>query len=150
MPPLLTAKDVVEFATIEGAKDNRIDRKVGTLTPGKEADIIMLRTDQINVMPVNNAYGALVLSMDTSNVDTVFIAGRMVKSQGKLVGIDMVRITRLLNQSRLPGVEDGPEIVPAADPRKGNSRSDRAYQFTVLTWNFPPRNPRLKHVSLGR
>src|SRR6185295_2438107 len=97
---LLTAKDVVEFATIEGAKDNRIDRKTGTLTPGKEADIIMLRTDQINVMPVNNAYGAIVLNMDTSNVDTVFVAGKLMKSQGKLVGVDMARITRLLNQSR--------------------------------------------------
>src|SRR6185295_12987656 len=97
---LLTAKDVVEFATIEGAKDNRLDSKTGTLTPGKEADIIMLRTDQINVMPVNNAYGAVVLSMDTSNVDTVFIAGKMMKSQGKLIAVDMSRITRLLNQSR--------------------------------------------------
>ena len=60
----------------------------------------MLRTDQINVMPVNNAYGAVVLSMDTSNVDTVFIAGKMMKSQGKLLGVDMARITRLLTQSR--------------------------------------------------
>src|SRR5262249_46012407 len=100
LPALLTAKEVVEFATIEGAKDNSLDRKVGTLKPGKEADIIMLRTDQINVMPVNNAYGAIVLNMDTSNVDTVFIGVRMMKSQGKLVGIDMSRITRMLNQSR--------------------------------------------------
>jgi cytosine/adenosine deaminase-related metal-dependent hydrolase len=100
LPPLLTVREVVEFATVQGAKDNRIDRKVGTLTPGKEADIIMLRTDQINVMPVNNAYGAVVLGMDTSNVDTVIVAGRLLKSQGRLVGIDMARITRLLNQSR--------------------------------------------------
>ena len=100
LPALLTAREVVEFATIEGAKDNRLDRKTGTLTPGKDADIIMLRTDQINVMPVNNAYGAVVLSMDTSNVDTVFIAGKMMKSQGKLLGVDMARITRLLTQSR--------------------------------------------------
>ena len=100
LPALLTAREVVEFATIEGAKDNRVDRKVGTLTPGKEADIILLRTDQINVMPVNNAYGAVVLGMDTSNVDTVFIAGKMMKSQGKMAGVDMARITRLLNQSR--------------------------------------------------
>jgi 5-methylthioadenosine/S-adenosylhomocysteine deaminase len=100
LPPLLTVREVVEFATIEGAKDNRVDRKAGTLTPGKEADIIMLRTDQINVMPVNNAYGAVVLGMDTSNVDTVFIAGKMMKSAGRLVGVDMSRITRLLNQSR--------------------------------------------------
>jgi 5-methylthioadenosine/S-adenosylhomocysteine deaminase len=100
LPALLTVRDVVEFATIEGARDNALDRKVGTLTPGKDADIIMLRTDQINVMPVNNAYGAVVLGMDTSNVDSVFIAGRVMKLQGKLVGVDMARITRLLNQSR--------------------------------------------------
>jgi cytosine/adenosine deaminase-related metal-dependent hydrolase len=100
LPPLLTVREIVEFATVQGAKDNRLDRKVGTLIPGKEADIIMLRTDQINVMPVNNPYGAVVLGMDTSNVDTVFIAGKQMKSQGKLVGIDMARITRLLNQSR--------------------------------------------------
>jgi 5-methylthioadenosine/S-adenosylhomocysteine deaminase len=100
LPPLLTAREVVEFATIQGAKDNHLDRKAGTLTPGKDADIIMLRTDQINVMPVNNAFGAVVLSMDTSNVDTVFISGKMMKSQGKLIGIDMNRITRQLNQSR--------------------------------------------------
>jgi cytosine/adenosine deaminase-related metal-dependent hydrolase len=100
LPPLLTIKEVVELATVQGSKDNRLDRKVGTLTPGKEADIIMLRTDQINVMPVNNAYGAVALGMDTSNVDSVFIAGRLMKSQGKLGDIDMPRITRLLNQSR--------------------------------------------------
>jgi 5-methylthioadenosine/S-adenosylhomocysteine deaminase len=100
LPPMLTAREVVEFATIEGAKDSNLDRKVGTLAPGKEADIILLRTDQINVMPINNAYGAIVLGMDTSNVDTVFIAGKMMKSQGKLVGVDMARITRSLNQSR--------------------------------------------------
>lgn len=100
LPPLLNVREVLEFATLQGAKDNRLERKAGTLTPGKEADIILLRTDQINVMPVNNAYGAVVLGMDTSNVDTVFIAGKLLKSKGRLVGIDMARITRLLNQSR--------------------------------------------------
>lgn len=100
LPPLLNVKEVVEFATIQGARDNRLERKVGTLTPGKDADIIMLRTNQINVMPANNAYGAVVLSMDTSNVDTVFIAGKTMKSQGKLLGVDMPRLTRLLHQSQ--------------------------------------------------
>jgi 5-methylthioadenosine/S-adenosylhomocysteine deaminase len=100
LPRLLTAREVMQFATIEGAKDNSLDTKAGTLSPGKQADIIMLRTDQINVMPLNNPYGAVVLSMDTSNVDTVFIAGKLMKSQGKLVGVDMNRIARMLNQSR--------------------------------------------------
>jgi cytosine/adenosine deaminase-related metal-dependent hydrolase len=100
LPPLLTVREVVEFATIEGAKDNGVDRKTGTLTPGKEADVIMLRMDQVNVMPVNDPYGAVVLGMDTSNVDTVFIAGKLMKSEGKLVGVDMNRISRQLSQSR--------------------------------------------------
>jgi cytosine/adenosine deaminase-related metal-dependent hydrolase len=100
LPKLLTAREVVEFATIEGAKDNRLDQKIGTLAPGKEADVIMLRTDQINVLPVNNAFGAVVLGMDTSNVDTVMIAGKIMKRQGKLVGVDLDRVRRQAEQSR--------------------------------------------------
>ena len=99
-PRLLTVRDVVNFATVEGAKDNALDRKVGTLTPGKEADIIMLRMDQINVMPVNNVFGAVVLGMDASNVDTVLIGGKILKREGKLVGVDLARIRKQVQQSR--------------------------------------------------
>ena len=99
-PPLLTVRDVIEFGTIAGARANQLDRRIGTLTPGKEADIIMLRTDAINVMPLNNAYGAVVLAMDTSNVDTVLIAGRVVKEGGRLAGVDLGRIRREAEQSR--------------------------------------------------
>ena len=99
-PKLLTVREVLDFATIEGAKDNGLDRKTGTLTPGKEADVILLRMDQINVMPVNNVYGAVVLGMDASNVDTVLIGGKAVKREGKLVGVDMERIRRQVHQSR--------------------------------------------------
>jgi cytosine/adenosine deaminase-related metal-dependent hydrolase len=98
--PLLTAKEVVGFATVEGARVNGLEAKVGTLTPGKEADIIVLKTDRINVMPVNNAYGAIVLGMDTSNVDTVIVAGKILKRGGQLVGVDMARIQRQAEQSR--------------------------------------------------
>jgi len=99
-PQLLTARDVIEFATIAGARANHLERKVGTLAPGQDADIIVLRTDAINVMPVNNAYGAVVLGMDTSNVDTVFIAGKAVKQGGRLVGVDLDRVRRDGEQSR--------------------------------------------------
>ena len=71
---------------IEGARCALIDRKVGTLTPGKEADIVMLRADTIDSFPLNNAYGAIVTGMDTSNIDTVMVAGKVVKRHGKLVG----------------------------------------------------------------
>ena len=99
-PALLTVRDVIEFGTIAGARANHLERKIGTLTPGKDADIVMLRSDAINVMPLNNAYGAVVLAMDTSNVDTVFIAGKAVKLGGRLVGVDLARIRRDAEQSR--------------------------------------------------
>lgn len=99
-PALITARDVMEFATIEGARTNALDTKVGTLTPGKDADIVMLRTDRINVMPLNNAFGAVVLAMDTSNVDTVFIAGQVRKRNGELVGVDLDPIRRRVEASR--------------------------------------------------
>jgi cytosine/adenosine deaminase-related metal-dependent hydrolase len=98
-PKFLTAREVLEFATIEGARANGLERKIGTLTPGKEADIILLRTDLLNVMPVNNAVGAVVTSMGPQNVDTVLIAGKVMKRAGQLVGVDLARLTRLGNEA---------------------------------------------------
>jgi len=100
LPKLLTVRDVVEFATIAGAKANALDSKIGTLTPGKQADIILLRHDRINTLPLNNAYGAVVLNMDTSNVETVFVAGKLMKAGGQLVGVDVARVSRMAESSR--------------------------------------------------
>jgi cytosine/adenosine deaminase-related metal-dependent hydrolase len=88
------------MATIQGAIDSHLDHKIGTLTPGKEADIIMLRTDAINITPMNNAPGAVVTLMDTSNVDTVLIAGKVMKRNGKLVDVDLRKIRRTVEASR--------------------------------------------------
>ncbi len=96
----LTVREVLEFATIEGARANGLDKKIGTLTPGKEADIIMLRTDLLNVMPINNAVGAVVTSMTAQNVDTVLIAGKVMKRNGKLVGVDMKRVAKLAREAQ--------------------------------------------------
>lgn len=104
-PQLLTVRDVVEFATVRGAAANQLERKIGTLTPGKEADVILLRADTINVLPLNNAYGAVVLGMDTSNVDAVLVAGQVKKWAGRLVGVDLARIARRAEQSRDSVVE---------------------------------------------
>jgi 5-methylthioadenosine/S-adenosylhomocysteine deaminase len=99
-PAFLTVRDVLEFATIEGARANGLDHKIGTLTPGKQADIILLRTDRLNVMPMNNAVGAVVTSMGPQNVDTVLIAGKIMKRNGELVGLDMARLQRLGDEAR--------------------------------------------------
>jgi 5-methylthioadenosine/S-adenosylhomocysteine deaminase len=100
LPPLLTCRDVLEFATIEGARCTHLDDKVGTLTPGKDADIVVLRTDRLSVWPINNAAGAVVNLMDTSNVDTVFVAGQVKKHRGTLVGVDVPHVLQLVEQAR--------------------------------------------------
>jgi 5-methylthioadenosine/S-adenosylhomocysteine deaminase len=100
LPPLLTCRDTIELATIEGARVAHLDRKIGTLTPGKEADIIMLATDRVNVFPLNNVPGAVVTLMDTSNVEHVFVAGKVRKWQGKLIGVDLPKLRRHIETAR--------------------------------------------------
>jgi 5-methylthioadenosine/S-adenosylhomocysteine deaminase len=100
LPKLLTAREVIEMAIVQGAKDCSLDHKIGSLTPGKEADVVMLRADTINTFPLNNAYGAIITGMDTSNVDTVLVAGRIVKLHGRLVGVDLRRVRQEATASR--------------------------------------------------
>jgi cytosine/adenosine deaminase-related metal-dependent hydrolase len=96
----ITMRDVLEYATIEGARANGLEGKVGTLTPGKQADILLLRTDRLNVTPLNDPVTAVVTGMDTSNVDSVFIAGRAMKRGGKLLHVDWPAVRRLAEESR--------------------------------------------------
>ncbi len=97
---LVTARQVLEFATIEGARANWLDHKTGSLTPGKEADIIMLSADRLNVFPLNDPIGAVVAGADTGNVDSVFIAGKAMKRNGQLLNVDLKRARQLAIESR--------------------------------------------------
>jgi 5-methylthioadenosine/S-adenosylhomocysteine deaminase len=96
----VAAREVLEYATVEGARANGLDAKVGTLTPGKQADLIMLRTDRINVTPLNDPATAVVTGMDTGNVDTVLIAGRVMKRRGELLHVDWPAVRRMAAESR--------------------------------------------------
>jgi cytosine/adenosine deaminase-related metal-dependent hydrolase len=91
---------VLEFATVEGARCANLDGKVGTLSPGKDADIVVLRADRLDVWPLNNAPGAVVNLMNPSHVETVFIAGKVRKWRGNLVGVDATRVRQLMQESR--------------------------------------------------
>ncbi len=99
LPPLLTCREVLEFATIEGARCAQLDSKIGTLTPGKDADVLMLRTDQLDVWPLHNAPGTVVNMMNPGHVDTVLIAGKVKKWRGNLVGVDMQRVLRMVAEA---------------------------------------------------
>ncbi len=99
-PPLLNVRDVLRYATINGAKHLRLDSKTGSLKPGKEADIIILDGTHLNVTPVNHVPGAVVQMMDRSNVETVIVAGKVRKWKGKLLDVDLNRLRRDLEDSR--------------------------------------------------
>lgn len=94
------SKICVAYATIEGAHANGLAHKTGSLTPGKEADIIMLRTDKPNVFPINDPIGAVVWGMDTSNVDSVFVAGKAMKRNGQLLHVDWNAVKKAVTDSR--------------------------------------------------
>jgi cytosine/adenosine deaminase-related metal-dependent hydrolase len=99
-PPLLTTRDVLRYATMNGAKALRLDSKVGSLTPGKEADIIILDATKINVAPLNQVPGAVVSLMDRTNVETVIVAGKVRKWKGQLLGVDLDHLRSQLEDSR--------------------------------------------------
>jgi cytosine/adenosine deaminase-related metal-dependent hydrolase len=99
-PAPITMRDVLEFGTVQGARANGLLNKCGTLTPGKEADVVLIRSDEINNMPMNNAIATVVSGADSRDVDTVIIAGKLMKYRGKLLGVDLEKVRRLVHQSR--------------------------------------------------
>jgi 5-methylthioadenosine/S-adenosylhomocysteine deaminase len=99
-PKPVMVEDVLYCATMSGAWCAGLGDKIGSLTPGKEADLIMIRADDINLYPSNNAVGTVVQAAERSNVDTVIIGGRVRKYRGKLLGLDMARLKAMTEESR--------------------------------------------------
>jgi 5-methylthioadenosine/S-adenosylhomocysteine deaminase len=100
VPAPLTTRDVLRYATINGAKALGLDSKTGSLTPGKEADIVILDATRINVVPLNQVPGAVVSLMDRTNVETVIVAGKVRKWKGQLLDVDLDRLRQQLEASR--------------------------------------------------
>ena len=99
-PALVSVRDVLECATAGGAACAGLLDKCGTLTPGKEADIVMIRTDDINLYPSNHAIGTVVAAADMRNIDTVIIGGRIRKLRGRMAGVNMEKFRQMADESR--------------------------------------------------
>jgi cytosine/adenosine deaminase-related metal-dependent hydrolase len=119
----LTCRDVLEFATIEGARACGLESRVGSLTPGKRADVIVVRADTLGMTPMNNPVGAFVYNAHPGLVDTILVDGALVKRDGKLVGVDVARVRRLAIEARdgiieraggAAGARIGGEWIPEA------------------------------------
>ena len=88
LPPL-SFYETIEMATINGARALGLADVTGSLTPGKRADIILVRTDELNIAPLANIETTIVQSATPANVDTVMVGGRFLKRGGELVDADL-------------------------------------------------------------
>lgn len=88
-PATLAMRDVLSFATVSGAQANGLAHKTGSLSPGKQADLLLIRTTDLNLTPVSDPVGAVVLAAHAGNIDSVFVAGRAVKRHGVMQGFDL-------------------------------------------------------------
>ncbi len=100
IPQLLTSRQCIEMVTIAGAAASGLLNKVGTLTPGKEADIVILEARSINTWPMNNVPGTIVTMMNPRHVRDVFIAGKVVYWKHGLVGWNVDRVLTQVQQAR--------------------------------------------------
>ncbi len=99
VPRLMSTRDVIRHATVDGARVAGLGGVTGSLEPGMQADVIVLRTDRPNVFPINDPIGAVVWGMDTSNVDWVFVSGRVLMRDGVLEA-DVQRARSLATTAR--------------------------------------------------
>jgi 5-methylthioadenosine/S-adenosylhomocysteine deaminase len=109
----LSCADVIQFATLDGAHAAGLDAVTGSLEVGKAADIVVLDDSPLGMIPMNNPFGAVVYNAHPGMVRDVFVAGKRVKKDGKLVGVDIPKLRALAQASRdhivgeMPGAELG-------------------------------------------
>jgi cytosine/adenosine deaminase-related metal-dependent hydrolase len=94
-PVFVPMRDVLGFATLEGARATGLDRKIGTLAPGKRADLIMIDLSGPTMAPVFDPVATAVMLAQASDVSLVMVDGVVKKRDGQLLGVDLARINRL-------------------------------------------------------
>jgi 5-methylthioadenosine/S-adenosylhomocysteine deaminase len=97
--PMITARDVLEFATRGGARALGLEDRIGSIAVGKRADLMLIRRDALNLAPAIDPIGALVIGGHAGNVEAVLVEGKPVKWGGKLVSADVGRARALLEAS---------------------------------------------------
>ncbi len=95
----VTCRHALEWATVNGTRMAGLDHRAGSLTPGKAADIVLLRADDITMFPVRDPVASIVMQAGVANVDTVLVAGRVMKRGGKLLHPGLADLKEALRRS---------------------------------------------------
>lgn len=99
-PARITTHDVLDFATLQGARTNGLGDITGSLTPGKKADLLVVGAEDLNNMPLNDPTGTLVLGSDARNITAVFINGVPRKWNGQVLDVDLPALRAEVHASR--------------------------------------------------
>lgn len=99
-PVRITSRDVLDFATLQGARTNGLADVTGSLTPGKKADLLVIRAEDLNTMPMNDPIGTIVLGSDARNISAVLVNGEPRKWNGHVLGVDVAALRDEVHASR--------------------------------------------------
>ncbi|MFE6845306.1 amidohydrolase family protein [Streptomyces sp. NPDC057686] len=99
-PSRITTHDVLDFATLQGARTNGLAGVTGSLTPGKKADLLVIQAEDLNNMPLNDPIGTVVLGADARNISAVLINGEPRKWNGQVLDVDLPALRRAVQASR--------------------------------------------------
>ncbi|MFE4644696.1 amidohydrolase family protein [Streptomyces sp. NPDC056730] len=99
-PSRITTRDVLDFATLQGARTNGLNDVTGSLTPGKKADLLVIQAEDLNNMPLNDPIGTVVLGSDARNISAVLINGEPRKWDGRVLDVDLAALRGEVHTSR--------------------------------------------------
>ncbi|MCX5610148.1 MULTISPECIES: amidohydrolase family protein [unclassified Streptomyces] len=99
-PARITTHDVLDFATLQGARTNGLQHVTGSLTPGKKADLLVIQAEDLNNMPLNDPIGTVVLGSDARNISAVLINGEPRKWNGQVLDVDLAALRDEVHASR--------------------------------------------------
>ena len=118
IPPLKLkrkSEEVLFMATLGGARAVGLDHLVGSITPGKRADLVVIRCDDMNVTPLINPVGSLIFNAHVGNIDTVVINGQIRKRNGHVLDVDWPKLRDELRKRSALMVELGAKAPVASD-----------------------------------
>ena len=101
IPPTstITTRQALSWITIEGARVLGQLDEIGTLKAGKKADLVMIRTTDLNMQPVNDPVSTVVMQTSLANIENVMISGEWRKKNGQLIGVELAPQIERLNTS---------------------------------------------------
>ena len=101
IPPTSTVstREALSWVTVEGARMLGMQDRIGSLAPGKQADLVVIRADELNMQPVHDPVSAVVFQASLANIDSVMVAGQWAKRDGRLLGVNLPPLLNALRES---------------------------------------------------